>query len=138
MLGRNYHRVAKFLFPTLCIMGLSKIVRRTENKISRVVPVVNKVVSGSGKVLNKAGNVLDKASDVSGKILNNPIVQGFVAANPELLPLYGGAVAASKLVGTAGKAADKGANVAGKVSNVLEKIPPKASSSLPQSKIAFA
>lgn len=119
-------------------MGLSKIVRRTENKIQRIVPVVNKVVSGSAKVLNKTGNVLDKVSDVSGKILNNSIVQGLVAANPELLPIYGGAVALSNLTGKAGQVADKGANVAGKVSNVLEKIPPKASSSLPQSKIAFA
>lgn len=106
-------------------MGLSKLVRRTENKIERVVPVVNKVVSGGGKVLGKVGDVADKVSKVSGKILSNPIVEGIVAANPELMPLYGGAVAASKLVGTAGRVADKGANVAGKVSNVLEKVSPQ-------------
>jgi len=103
-------------------MGLSKIARRTENKLSRAVPVANKIVSGSGKVLNKASDVLGKASAISGKILSNPIVEGIVASNPELAPIYGGAVAASKLAGKAGQVAGKGADVAGKASNVLEKV----------------
>jgi len=102
-------------------MGLSKIARRTENKISRGAKVANKIAGTTSNVLGKVGNVAEKVSNVSGKILSNPIVEGIVAANPELAPIYGGAVAASKLVGTAGKAAEKGSNVAGKVSNVLEK-----------------
>lgn len=129
-------------------MGIRKIARRTENKISRGATVLNKAVSKGGQVLNttsnvlgKVGNVAEKVGKVSGKILSNPIVEGFVAANPELAPLYGGAVAVSNLVKQGGKLADKGsslagkgANVAGKASNVLEKNMPSA----PQAKIAFA
>ena len=102
-------------------MGLSKIVRRTENKLSRGVTVANKVAGTGAMVLNKTSDVLGKVSNVSGKILSNPIVEGIVASNPELLPAYGAAVGASKLVGTAGQVAGKGADVAGKASNVLEK-----------------
>ena len=130
-------------------MGLSKIARRTENKISRGATVVNKIVSKAPAVLNKTsdvlgkvGNVADKVSQVSGKILSNPIVEGVVAANPELAPVYGGAIAASKLIGQGGQLADKGASlaskgagVASKASNVLEKASPQMS---PQAKIAFA
>ena len=117
-------------------MGLSKIARRTENKISRGATVVNKIVSKAPAVLNttsnvlgKVGNIADKVSQVSGKILSNPIVEGFVAANPELAPVYGGAIAASKLIGQGGQLADKGsslasrgASAASKASNVLEKV----------------
>jgi hypothetical protein len=103
-------------------MGLSKFARRTENKISRAVPVANKIVSTAGNVLGKVGNIADKVSNVSGKILSNPIVEGIVASQPELMPIYGGAIAASKLVGQGGQLAGKGSAVAGKVSNVLEKV----------------
>ena len=117
-------------------MGLSKIARRTENKISRGATVVNKIVSKAPAVLNttsnvlgKVGNIADKVSQVSGKILSNPIVEGIVAANPELAPVYGGAIAASKLIGQGGQLADKGsslasrgASAASKASNVLEKV----------------
>jgi hypothetical protein len=114
-------------------MGFSKIVRRTENKISRAVPVANKIVSTAGSVLGKVGSVAEKVSSVSGKILNNPIVEGIVASQPELLPAYGLAVGASKMIGQGGKAAEKGSAVAGKVSNVLEKV-----SSATQSKPAMS
>ena len=117
-------------------MGLSKIARRTESKIHRGVAVVNKVVdkapavlNTTSKVLGKVGDIAEKVSNVSGKILSNPIVEGIVAANPELMPFYGGAIAASKLVGQGGQLADKGsslaskgASAAGKASNVLEKV----------------
>ena len=124
----------EILFPAQCIMGLSKIARRTENKISRAVPVANKIVSTAGAVLGKAGSVAEKVSQVSGKILSSPIVEGLVASQPELAPIYGGALAASKLVGQGGKLADKGANVAGKASNVLEKV----SSQMSKPAIQFA
>lgn len=116
-------------------MGLSKDVRRARNKLSRVVPVANKLVSGTANVLGKAGNIADKVSNVSGKILNNPIVEGIVAANPELAPAYGLAVTASKLVGKGGQLADKGAAVAGKASNVLEKV---QSATSPKPAMSFA
>lgn len=103
-------------------MGLSKIARKTQNKVSRAIPVANKIVSTAGSVLGKVGSVAEKVSEVSGKILNNPIVAGIVASQPELLPAYGLAVGASKMIGQGGKAAEKGAAVAGKVSNVLEKV----------------
>jgi hypothetical protein len=109
-------------------MGLSKDLRRAQNKLSRGVDVANKVAGKTSNVLNKTSNVLDKVSNVSGKILSNPIVEGIVASNPELMPLYAGAVGASQLVGTAGKVAGKGASVAGKASNVLEKASSMSSS----------
>lgn len=102
-------------------MGLSKFAKRTENKLSRGATVANKVAVGGAKVLNKTSDVLAKVSAVSGKVLSNPIVEGIVAANPELAPIYGGAVAASKLAGQGSQLAGKGASVAGKASNVLEK-----------------
>ena len=102
-------------------MGLSKIARRADNKIARGVNVANKVVSKSGQVLDKTSNILAKASNISGKILSNPIVEGIVATNPELAPIYGGAVVASKLAGKGAQLASKGSDVAGKASNVLEK-----------------
>ena len=103
-------------------MGLSKIARRADNKIARGVNVANKVVSKSGQVLDKTSNVLAKVSNVSGKILSNPIVEGIVASQPELMPLYGGAVALSKMAGQGAQLASKEADVAGKTSNVLEKV----------------
>lgn len=117
-------------------MGASKILRKAKNKASTGIQAVNKVASKAPAVLNttsnvlgKVGNVADKVSQVSGKILSDPLVEGFVAANPELLPAYGGAIAASKLVGQGGKMADrgsqlasKGAGIASKTSNVLEKV----------------
>lgn len=117
-------------------MGLSKIVRRTENKISRGATVANKIVTKGGSVLNTASNVLgkvgnaaEKAGNIGDKILSNPIVEGIVAANPELMPLYGGAIAASKMVGEGGKLADrgsvlaaKGAGIAGQASNKLQQV----------------
>lgn len=103
-------------------MGLSKIARKGANKVSRGVAVANKVVGTGATVLNKASDVLGKVSAVSGKILSNPLVEGIVASQPELLPAYGLAVGASKMIGTAGKVAGKGADVAGKASNVLEKV----------------
>jgi len=103
-------------------MGLSKIARRADSKIARGVNVANKVVSKSGQVLDKTSNVLAKVSNISGKILSNPIVEGIVATNPELAPIYGGAVVASKLAGKGAQLASKGADVAGKTSNVLEKV----------------
>jgi len=115
-------------------MGLSKIARRTENKLSGAVNVANKVAGTGGKVLNKASDVLGKVSAISGKILSNPIVEGIVASQPELLPAYGLALGASKMIGTAGKVAGKGADVAGKASNVLE----RASSMSPKPAMQFA
>ena len=117
-------------------MGLGKLIRRDADKIGGTVRgVVNKVVrdapailNTTSKVLGTVGGIADKISSVSGKILSNPIVEGFVAANPELAPFYGGALAASKLVGQGGQLADrgshlasKGSGVASKVGNVLEK-----------------
>lgn len=102
-------------------MGLSKFARRTENKITRGVNVANKIVGKSGQVLNTASNVLGKVSNISGKILSNPIVEGIVASNPELAPIYGGAVAVSALTGKGAELAGKGAKVADNTSNVLEK-----------------
>jgi hypothetical protein len=110
-------------------MGATKFFRDVKNKGASGLQAVNKVVEKAPAVLNKTSDVLDKAgniagkvSNVSGKILRNPLVEGFVAANPELLPAYGAAVGASKLVGQGAKLADKGAGVAGKASNVLEKV----------------
>ena len=102
-------------------MGLSKIARRADSKIARGVNVANKVVSKGGQVLDKTSNVLAKVSAVSGKVLSNPIVEGIVAANPELAPIYGAAVTASTLAGKGAQLASKGSDVAGKASNVLEK-----------------
>lgn len=117
-------------------MGLGKLIRKGDSKIGGTVRgVANKVVKDAPGILNTAskvlgtvGNIADKVGSVSGKILSNPMVEGFVAANPELAPIYGGALAASKLVGQGGKLADKGSSlaskgsgVASKVGNVLEK-----------------
>jgi len=103
-------------------MGASKLFRDVKNKGASGIQAVNKVVEKAPAILNKTSDVLGKVSQVSGKILSNPLVEGFVAANPELIPAYGAAVGASKLAGQGSKLASKGAGVAGKASNVLEKV----------------
>jgi len=108
-------------------MGATKLFRNVKNKGASGLQAVNKIVEKAPAVLDKTSNVLGKVSQVSGKILSNPLVEGFVAANPELIPAYGAAVGASKLAGQGAKLADKGANVAGKASNVLEKVSPQMS-----------
>ena len=76
-------------------MGASKFFHNVKNKASSGVQAVNKVVEKAPAILNKTSDVLGKVSQVSGKILSNPLVEGFVAANPELIPAYGAAVGAS-------------------------------------------
>ena len=98
-------------------MGLNKLIRKSENKLRPVARVVNKVVDRAPAVLAKTSKVLDKVGNISGKLLENPITAGIVAANPELLPAYGAAIGASSLISKAGSAT-------GKASNSLEKAQP--------------
>jgi hypothetical protein len=116
-------------------MGIGKFFRGVVNKVQRgVTGVVNKIVKAAPGIVNTGGRVLSTiskvagtVSDVGGKILSNPLVQGFIAANPELAPIYGGAIGLTKLIGQGGQVAGKGAQLAGKVSNILEKKRPVAS-----------
>jgi len=103
-------------------MGFSKVASRASNKLQKGVSIANKVVGKAPAILDKTSDILGKVSSVSGKILNNPITAGIVASNPELLPAYGLAIGASKLIGQGSKLASKGADVASKTSNVLEKV----------------
>ena len=98
-------------------MGLNKIARKAQNKLRPVARTVNKVVDRAPAVLGKTSTVLTKVGNISGKLLENPITAGIVAANPELLPAYGAAIGASTLISKAGSAT-------GKASNSLEKAQP--------------
>lgn len=99
-------------------MGLNKFASNAGTKLQ---PKLKKASMG----LAVTSNILSKVSNVSGKVLGSPIVSGIVAANPELLPFYGGAVAASKLAGSAAKVANTASKVTAVASNTLEKTQPK-------------
>jgi hypothetical protein len=98
---------------------MNKLSKKANNKFQTLNSGINKLVqpknlTKASIVLNKTGNILSKVGNVSGKILKNPLVGSIVAANPELLPVYGGLVAASA-------GASKLGRVSNQVSNALEK-----------------
>jgi hypothetical protein len=106
-------------------MGLSKLIRRTESKISRgvskIVDRAPRIISQAGSFLSKAGGVAGQVAGIADKILTNPITEALVAANPELIPLYGGALGATKLVEQVGQGTRKAGSVARQVGNTLER-----------------
>lgn len=114
-------------------MGLQKVERKLNSKLAPLLQKAPASLNQASIVLAKTSNVLSKVSNVSGKILNNPITAGIVASNPELLPIYGGAIGASKMLGQGANVIGKvaiGASVAGVGANLLEKArakpPPRA------------
>jgi hypothetical protein len=109
-------------------MGLSKLYRQGVSKLQPVFRGVSKIVDRAPSIISQAGGFLSRAGDVAGqvagiadKVLTNPITEALVAANPELIPLYGGALGATKLVEQVGGHSSKAGRVASQVGNTLER-----------------
>jgi hypothetical protein len=65
----------------------------------------SKVLGDISRDLEKGADVLDVAHKYGTQILNNPAVRAFVATQPELQPLYAGALAVNTGLGIGAKGA---------------------------------
>lgn len=109
-------------------LGFNKLSKTFVSKLQPVFRSVSKIVDRAPEYISQAGGFLSKAGGVAGqvagiadKVLSNPITEALVAANPELIPLYGGALGATKLVEQVGGHASKAGRVASQVGNTLER-----------------